>query len=125
MPDPIRPVSLKTKITTPKVAETKAFYVDLFGLEVVEEWDHPDDAGVILGFSDREAEAFLEIYRGETTFDFSGLALQFRIPDAAAFKAFAETRTDVRGPVERPWGTTYLYLTDPNGVAVMAFEGGV
>jgi len=119
------PFSLKTKIITPKLAETRDFYVGLFGLSVVDAWDSRGDVGVILGFSDRAGEAFLEIYQGEETHDFSGLNLQFRVDSVAAFQATVGDRAIMRGPVQRLWGATYLYLTDPNGVEVMVFEGGL
>jgi len=119
------PFSLKTKITTPNLAETRDFYVGLFGLSVVDQWESPDDVGVILGFSDRGGEAFLEICQDEGSHDFSGLSLQFRVDSVAAFQASVGDRVSVRGPVKRPWGATYLCLTDPNGVAIMVFEGGV
>lgn len=119
------PRSLKTKITTPRLQETRDFYTTVLGLRVVEEWYQPDDAGCILTFEDDEPIAFLEIYHGPGEHDYSGLSLQFRTEDLGAFKDSLPEDVGVRGPVARPWGSTYLYLTDPNGISVVVFEGGL
>lgn len=117
--------SLKTKITTPKLVETRDFYMRLFGMAVAEEWDSEGDKGVILAFKDGREEAFLEIYDSAEVHDFSGLSLQFKAEDLDNFAANLAPDVARRGPVERPWGSRYLYLTDPNGVAIIVYEGGL
>jgi catechol 2,3-dioxygenase-like lactoylglutathione lyase family enzyme len=118
------PSSLKTKITTARLAETRDFYIGCFGMRVVEEWREENDAGCILELGGGR-QALLEIYEGPQPGDFSGLSLQFRTDDLAGFRASVPPEVEVRGPVERPWGSTYLYLTDPNGISVVVFEGGL
>ncbi|RED17629.1 VOC family protein [Parasphingopyxis lamellibrachiae] len=117
--------SLKTKITTPRLAETRDYYVRVFDMVVAEEWDSPNDKGVILAFRNGREEAFLEIYDGEEAHDFSGLSLQFRTGNLTAFVERLDPGMERRGPVERPWGSHYLYLTDPNGVAIIVYQGGL
>jgi catechol 2,3-dioxygenase-like lactoylglutathione lyase family enzyme len=117
--------SLKTKITTPRLDETRDYYVRVFDMVVAEEWDSPEDRGVILAFRDGREEAFLEIYEGEAAHDFSGLSLQFKTGDLTAFVDSLDPDVERRGPVERPWGSHYLYLSDPNGVAIIVYEGGL
>jgi len=119
------PSVLKTKITTPRLAETRDFYVTCLGMRVVEEWREKDDVGCILALSNVSGEALLEIYEGSGADNFAGLSLQFRTQDLATFRTLLPPGTETRGPVERPWGSTYLYLTDPNGIAVVVFEGGL
>ncbi len=116
--------SLKTKITTPRLAETRAFYESLFDLRVVEEWNEPDDRGVILQFPDGYREALLEIYDGPGPHDFAGLSLQFRVDNLKSFTASLPTNIIFEGPDRRPWGSTYLYLRDPNEIQVIVYEGG-
>lgn len=116
-------LALKTKLTTPRFEETRDWYRGLFGLRVIEEWDEAGDKGCILGFAWEPGEAFLEIYHGEPTTDYSGLSLQFRIEDVDRFTIPAGNRYAHRGPEDRPWGSRYLFFTDPNGVAVVAFSG--
>ena len=117
------PISLKTKITTPRFAETRDWYRDLLGLAILEEWDEPDDKGCILGFGAQGSQALLEIYRGEAEADFSGLSLQFRVDDVDGLDIPDEPRFARRGPEDRPWGSRYLFLTDPNGISVVIFSG--
>ena len=116
--------SLKTKITTPLLTTTRDFYQTVFGLVVVEEWDEPDDRGVILTFPAGEKEALLEIYHGDLEPDFSSLGLQFRVADATEFLNGLPSDVPYEGPAERPWGSSYLYLRDPNGIQVIVYSGG-
>lgn len=118
-------LSLKTKITTPKMDDTAAFYRRVFDMQVAEEWDEEDDRGVILAFTDSREEAYLEIYDGDVVPDFSSLSLQFKVDDLAGFKAALPVDIESNGPIARPWGSSYLYLRDPNGVQVIVYEGGL
>jgi catechol 2,3-dioxygenase-like lactoylglutathione lyase family enzyme len=120
----VHPSSLKTKITTGRLAETRAFYIDCLGMHVVEEWQQENDVGCILSLAGGGREALLEIYEGPQPGDLAALSLQFRTDDLAAFEASLPPGTRVRGPVKRPWGSAYLYLTDPNGITVVVYEGG-
>jgi hypothetical protein len=70
-------------------------------------------------------EAMLEIYEGPKSDGFAGLSLQFRTENLAAFKAGLPPLIECSGPTERPWGSSYLYLTDPNGISVIVFDGGL
>ena len=117
--------SLKTKISTPRLAETQAFYRTVFGMTVAEEWEEPDDKGVILALRDGREEAFLEIYDTETVHDFSGLSLQFKTTSMDQFVEELPADISYEGPKPRPWGSTYLYMTDPNGIQIIVYEGGL
>lgn len=117
--------SLKTKIITPQLPETRAFYERCLGMRVVEEWQEEGDVGCILALPDEDEHAFLEVYEGEARHDFSGLSLQFRTDDLCGFQAALPADVEVQGPIKRRWGSTYLYLTDPNGISVVLFEGGL
>lgn len=117
------PVSLKTRLSTPLLAETRDWYRDLLGLVVREEWDAPGDRGCILALPDPAGQAYLEIHHGAAPVDLSGLSLQFRVDDVETFAVPDDARFTHRGPVERPWGSRYLFFTDPNGVCVVVFSG--
>ncbi len=119
----MKPISLKTKIITPRFVETRDWYRDLLGLELLEAWDEPDDRGCILGVAGPDGQAFLEIYHTAGEMRFEGLSLQFRVPDIGDFPAPAEDRFDRRGPEDRTWGSRYLFFTDPNGISVIVFSG--
>lgn len=117
--------SLKTKVSTPLFEETLRYYKDIFGMEIAQEWDKPDDKGAILVFSDSRKEAFLEIYFSKETHDFSGLSLQFRVHSLDAFMKTLPLACAYEGPTPRPWGSTYLYLRDPNDIMIIVYEGGM
>ena len=121
----MRPSALKTKIITPRLAETCEFYITCLGMRVVEEWQEANDVGCILALASDGREALLEVYEGKLTEGFSGLSLQFRTENLLAFKASLPVSVECRGPVARPWGSAYLYLTDPNGISIVVFDGGL
>lgn len=118
-------VSLKTKISTPLWRECADFYRLIFNMQVVEEWNHADDKGVILAFHDGSGEAYLELYHAETEHDVSALSLQFKVDAVADFIESLPDYVDYEGPTPRPWGSTYVYLRDPAGVMIVVFEGGL
>lgn len=117
--------SLKTKVSTPKLAEMRAFYETVFGMEIVEEWNDPDDKGVILAFQNGRSEAYLEIYDAAESYDFSGVSLQFKVDDLTRFIATLPENVSYEGPKPRPWGSTYLYLRDPENILIIIYEGGL
>lgn len=117
----IGPISLKTKIITPLFEATRDWYRDLFGLALLEDWDEPGDKGCILGLG-AAGESLLEIYAGQAG-EFSSLSLQFRVEDVDALEIPDEPRFSRRGPEDRPWGSRYLFMTDPNGISVVIFSG--
>jgi catechol 2,3-dioxygenase-like lactoylglutathione lyase family enzyme len=118
-----QPISLKTKIVTDRFEESRDWYVDLLGLVVAEQWDEPGDRGCILAIGYAPGEALLEIYHGAAAASYDGIGLQFRVPDIDAIEIPDEERFRVRGPINRPWGSRYLFLTDPNGISVVIFSG--
>jgi len=117
--------SLKTKVTTPLLEETVNWYKTAFGMTIAQEWNKPDDKGAILVFAGSKKEAFLEVYYSEAAHDFQGLSLQFRVENLQAFISQLPDSYDYEGPRPRPWGSTYLYLRDPNDILVIVYEGGM
>lgn len=124
--------SLKTMLRCRDLEASRAFYVDLLGLEVVEEWDNQGDRGLIVGFG--SGGGYLELlavdpgHAGHRT-DFEGpvandkIELQIRVDSVDAFAARRGASVEFEGPVTRPWGNRYLWLRDPDGVRVALFEG--
>ena len=116
-------LSMKTKIVTRRVEATRDWYRDLFRLTVLEEWDEPNDRGCILGLHSVPGQALLEIHRQLKESDYSGVSLQFRVDDVDAFAVPEDERFRSRGPITRPWGSRYLFFSDPNGISVVVFSG--
>ena len=117
---------LKTRIETPFFQESIAFYTEHLGMTVLESWDENGDKGVILGLgSSAQGEAFLELLCVETPKTYEGISLEFRVRDLVVVAERLRGLLEFRGPEERPWGSTYLYLEDPSGVRVILYEGGL
>lgn len=115
---------LKVRLQTADLAATIAFYRDVLGLEVVDQWSGADDSGVIFGLDGVDGAAFLEF--GSVASPNNGAAsVQLRVGDMAGFLRRVGDAWTVDGPHERPWGSVYSYLRDPNGVQVIVFTGTV
>ena len=115
------------------------FYGENLGLTIVEQWNKYDDRGVIFGLDlNKNSKAFLELGYTQEAKDYSGLSIQIRVDSLlVAIEKFSDA-VKFKGPVgpkapmasigsieERPWGSKYLYLTDPAGVSVILYEGTV
>ena len=92
---------------------------------VVEEWNEPGDVGAIFAFPGGCQEAFLEVYDIDDQKEFNGMSLQFRVNSLADFLAALPDSIEFKGPTDRPWGSRYLYLRDPNDIQVIVYEGGL
>lgn len=115
---------MKTRIETPQFDESVAFYTELVGLTVVESWDEGADRGAILALGDSPTgQAFLELAPTALPKSHDAISLQFRVTDIDAVAERLRDRWPFRGPEQRPWGSTYLYLKDPAGVRVILYEG--
>lgn len=115
---------LKTRIETPRFEACVAFYRDVVGMTVLDEWDDVGDRGAILGFGQATSgEAFVEIAHSESMTGHEGISLQFRVSDLDGMARRLDGRWEFRGPETRPWGSRYLYLQDPAGVQVILYEG--
>ena len=115
---------LKTRIETPFLQESIAFYTEHLGMTVLDSWQDESDKGAILGLgSSAQGEAFLEFGYTETARTYDGISLQFRVQDLGMIAARLRGQVEFSGPVERPWGSKYLYMEDPTGVQLILYEG--
>ena len=94
-------------------------------MRIAEEWNDPGDVGAILVFPNGRQEAYLEVYYVDDQREFDGLSLQFRVDSMAKFMATLSDGIEFEGPTNRPWGSTYLYLRDPNNIQIIVYEGGL
>ena len=101
------------------------FYERVLGMTVAEEWGEPGDVGVILALPQGRQEAYLEVYCVDEQKNFEGLSLQFRLDNLTGFMATLPEDVEFEGPTLRPWGSTYLYLRDPNDIQIIVYEGGL
>jgi len=113
---------IKTRIETRDVEALVEFYSRIIGLSIVQNWG--TSSGAILGFN-IESNGFLEIAHATEPKVRSDLSLQFRVQSLSEFIAHVNNRWPHSKPMPRPWGSTYVYLKDPDGVEVIVFEGDV
>ena len=52
----------------------------------------------------------------------SGFSIQIEVSDVLATQLRIGDTWPTEGPTPRPWGLTYLYLTDPNGVGIILYQ---
>ena len=114
--------TIKTQLRVIDVDAAKTFYTNVFSMAVEDEWDEAGDRGVVLRHTDSRGEALLELYEVKEIHSFGGVSLQMRIPSAEQFVKSLPEGIEYEGPQERPWGSIYVYLKDPSGVDIIAYE---
>ncbi|UJR87333.1 MULTISPECIES: VOC family protein [Sandaracinus] len=110
--------SLIPCVLTNRIEETRAFYLEHFGLELTWDSEH------YIGFRSRDAKrpfqlAFRAPHPGEPTFA-GGLSYAFEVADVDKEHARL-TREGVRvlgAPKDNPWGDRSFVVLDPNGVGL-------
>ena len=117
--------AIKTRIETDRFDETIHFYSRVLGLRIILEWNEESDTGVILGLTDVDADGFLEIASVLDKSDLTRTCLQFRTDNLDDFLIKLAGIYEHSKPEEKPWSSTYVYLTDPAGNRVIVFEGDV
>lgn len=117
--------ALKIRIASHCYKESIEFYSNVIGLTCLQRWGSSDgdDQGCIFGFSDQSGQAFLELAPAGCKTPYAGLSLQFRVDSINQFVASLADSIDYRGPVTKPWGSQYLTMQDPSGVALIIFQG--
>jgi len=117
---------LKIRINTPLLEQSRFFYADLLGMKVIESWDEGDDKGVIFGLAGgAQGQAFLELGYAQSPGHYQDISVQIRVNNLEQIIAGLAGKVDFSGPKLRPWGSKYLYLKDPTGVAVILYEGTI
>ncbi len=117
--------AIKTRIETDRLDETLHFYAKVLGLQIIREWNEEGDSGAILGLTDVDAHGFLEIASVPDKTDLARTCLQFRTDNLDDFLIKLAGISEHCEPEEKPWGSTYVYLTDPAGNRVIVFEGDI
>lgn len=127
-----RVLSLKTILRCRDLATSRRFYVELLGLDVVEEWADPGDEGCILGFG--TGGGFLELLAVDldhpkhqpASADLVAndkVQLQIQVDSVDAWFERLDGSIEMEGPVTRPWGNRYLWIRDPDGVRLALYQG--
>ena len=127
-------ISLKTVIRTKNLEASKKFYTEILQLTVVQNYNDSDGSkGCILRIGDVDSQAFIELseiknnheyYQNAFGEDFKNdkTDLQISTKDIAYWANRINKLWTARGPVLRPWGSSYLYLRDPDGLQIIIYQ---
>ena len=125
---------LKTVIRTSNFDRSKNFYCSFLDLKIVEEYDDENGSkGCILRFPAEKNNALIEISEIKPSNDFYQPAFDRTIAnDKIEFQIktnsvdyWTERLNKVwktQGPFDRPWGSRYLYLRDPDGIHIIIYQ---
>lgn len=127
-------IGQKTTIRTRDFKKAKDFYTNILQCTIIENYDDGDGIrGCIMQVGDSTSSAFIEL--SEITAKHSYFQEPFK-------KVFANDKIDlqiqttsivywaerlnqlwkVKGPIDRPWGSKYLYLRDPDGLQIIIYQ---
>ena len=115
---------LKVRIETNLLKESIEFYSEYLGLTILDQWDEQGDSGVILGLDSKlNSKAFLEFGYKNIPNNYLGVSIQIRVNSLVDAMRKLQGKVKFSEPEERPWGSRYLYLIDPNGITVILYQG--
>ncbi len=127
-------ISLKTVIRTKNLKVSKAFYTEILNLAILEEYNDGDGSkGCIMRIGDPNSNAFIELseidkdhYYYQEAFSENvqsdKLDLQIKTNNVEYWATLLKEKWEARGPVLRPWGSQYLYLSDPDGLQIIIYQ---
>jgi catechol 2,3-dioxygenase-like lactoylglutathione lyase family enzyme len=127
-------LSLKTVIRSSDFAASKKFYTEILNLTIVDEYeDKSGSRGCIVRFGNEKSNAFFEIAEipsNNSFFDESfaqklkndKTGIQIRTDSISYWAKRLAGQVEIKGPVERPWGSSYLYLRDPDGLQIIIYQ---
>ena len=105
-------------ITTGAFDASLAFYRDVIGLEVVEEWTDAGHGAVLSAGGPARVELIDLPERARVDTESLFIGLQVGTIDGLYERASAAGHEIIREPADRPWGGRGFVVRDPNGVAI-------
>ena len=105
-------------ITTAAFDASLAFYRDVIGLEVVEEWTDAGHGAVLSAGGPARVELIDLPERARVNTESMFIGLQVGDIDGLYERATAAGHEIIREPADRPWGGRGFVVRDPNGVAI-------
>ena len=105
-------------ITTGAFDASLAFYRDVIGLEVVEEWTDAGHGAVLSAGGPARVELIDLPERARVDTESLFIGLQVGAIESLYERATAAGHEIIREPADRPWGGRGFVVRDPNGVAL-------
>ena len=124
--------SLKVVIRCANLDASRAFYAEILGLAVVEQWEEEEGRGLIVSAGDGASGALIEVYEmspADRRFDprFRELVssdkidLQLHTSALDDWVARLRGRWPFQGPQDLPWGQRWIKLRDPDGLLIAIY----
>jgi catechol 2,3-dioxygenase-like lactoylglutathione lyase family enzyme len=108
-------------ITTAAFDASLAFYRDVIGLELVEEWTDAGHGAVLSAGGPARVELIDLPDAGRVDTDSLFIGLKVSAIEPIHERALAAGHEIIREPADRPWGGRGFVVRDPNGVAVNVY----
>ena len=126
-------ISLKTVIRTKNFDLSTSFYTQILNLNIIEEYNDGDGAkGIILSIGQGNNglieiseilainKSFQSNFNEEVKSD--KISLQIKTDDIEFWSLNLKNRYEFTGPILKPWGASYLYLRDPDGIQIIFYQ---
>ncbi len=125
---------VKTVIRIKDFKASKKFYSEILGLKIVEEYNGEKGVqGCILRIGESSSSSFIEIsaidadhYYFDNSYskdiESDKIDLQIKTNSIDYWENYLKGKWKARGPVDRPWGSRYLYLRDPDGLQIIIYQ---
>jgi catechol 2,3-dioxygenase-like lactoylglutathione lyase family enzyme len=126
-------LGLKVVLRCANLDASRAFYTDVLGLHVTEQWEENEGRGLIVSVGDEAPGAFIEVYemspddrRFDTRFRepvvSDKIDLQLRTLSLEYWMTHLRGRWPFQGPEVLPWGQSWIKLRDPDGLLIAIYS---
>jgi catechol 2,3-dioxygenase-like lactoylglutathione lyase family enzyme len=128
-------LGLKVVIRCANLDASRAFYTEVLGFQIVEQWEEAEGRGVIVSTGDCAPGGFIEVYEmSPSSRRFDGrfrepvpsdkIDLQLRTSTVDGWAARLRGMWPFSGPEDLPWGQRWIKLRDPDGLLIAIYSGG-
>jgi catechol 2,3-dioxygenase-like lactoylglutathione lyase family enzyme len=125
--------SLKVVIRCANLDASRAFYTEILGLPVVEQWEEEQGRGLIVSAGEGATGALLEVYEmshADRRFDArfrervesDKIDLQLHAASVDDWAAQLDGRWPFDGPETLPWGQRWIKMRDPDGLLIAIYS---
>jgi catechol 2,3-dioxygenase-like lactoylglutathione lyase family enzyme len=118
--------SLKVVVRCTDLDASRAFYTEVLGLAVAEQWEEPQGRGLVVSVSD---SALIEVYemsaadpRFREPVPNDKIDIQIRTGSVDDWAARLHGRWPFEGPEDLPWGQRWIRLRDPDGLLIAIYS---
>lgn len=126
-------VEVKTVIRCRDYEASRAFYREVLGFGIAEEWREPGDVGCVFSPLTGSSSGYIEIYgmteddpRYDRAFSQSltndKIDIQLRTPNLQSWVDRLQGRWPFSEPETTPWGHRWIKLRDPDNLLIAIYE---